>query len=1268
MNRAQQSRSPAPRTSARRGSALMTTMIVTMMVAFLLLTSGRETYSVSEMQDHSAAVQQASLAAEAVGALQEVELVELAASNDLAALASKATAPDGTWSGTKWLGGCMVRWRIEPVLVQSQDGRFTINPLHAPSVSLPTDGTGSVDADYLNNYEFYNFRISTEAYALRDVSIENPEPWNNAEQRRAVAQAQRLVQIKLNSLFKYALFYAAEGKDGDIEFHNGPDMNINGAVHTNGAVYFAGGYGNNNGRVSIPEGGYAVNCTLVAVDGVYRFMKVPMWKAFVNNTDAMRSHLTILPEGIEAWGSLNPYDVPIGHDVEGPNSTKYQVNGVAINATAYGSESANDSRSPAGMSESFSVFVRDGVNLGATTVRTLANIPELGGRPFEPQIMGSADTGLWFRHPGEGDYTLTVLPNHDGDTVGGDYYKDPFGLNSDPDDDYHAVLLLADTTFALDTSGRIGDDYLRRSVSRPVYYTQDPDTITPTQNGETTGLGGLPPYLDYLRSDLSNQAICTAARRVSAEGMTMYRQVDLDGKSIYPGIWPPLRDVNDPLTDPYRSGYATNLAAARRKTILRAIPDGYGTAVTYDDGDGFSRNEAHGFYLDEGLHGGDIKNPGWGLVIRERPAQITDTAAIPPLYSPGPGWVEDFHSDGLVDGNTADTGDTAWSVSATGGEFAVRDGRFHAQGLGNTVATWTSEAIDVSADGDDVEISVGLASAGGSLDASGTNMDSIKVFYILDGGAPVLLEERYGEIGSETVSGTVDVSVAASLEVQIQVLITAGAGDTTEQYMFDNVAVTGLPSTFPSTPILTTVVPDDSDPDYAYKMVDYMRTQYVVYMGSEPVYIDHDDDPATPQVAGDYAYRDITDLFFRHGIYQADDSRIAGVTKADMVAVDTWARNRRECGSLNYHCGFTDTDHGAAALPHLNDFRYGYLDLHVDRITDFIRNTDWSRVVGDATASGQIKDRETNAAGELVQRFSGMIFAHRTRRVPGTSLLSGRDGYTGGFHPIWRPQWRRDFVNQWGNYKADYNQTYVMPAHGWTDAQGMATVRTGEGPDVTFTCGVRLTQAEDTEWGGRFHNAGYWRPRGLTVITPNQGFLWQDYNTVEHPDSIGTNGLPPCAIFCDHLSVMSNSYSDVAEGSGDWDDSLQNASTTTYNLSVITNNIPTWMDIAAAGDPVSNWTVRASGGPHNLVRYLENWGGDTYHIKGSVVVMGRAKYAIGGMVCNNKGAYSSGAVFYSPPSRDLQFNSDLLTRPGQPPYTPFGVQVIRTVQTIQTRN
>jgi hypothetical protein len=103
------------------------------------------------------------------------------------------------------------------------------------------------------------------------------------------------------------------------------------------------------------------------------------------------------------------------------------------------------------------------------------------------------------------------------------------------------------------------------------------------------------------------------------------------------------------------------------------------------------------------------------------------------------------------------------------------------------------------------------------------------------------------------------------------------------------------------------------------------------------------------------------------------------------------------------------------------------------------------------------------------------------------------------------------------------------------------------------------------------------------------------------------------------------------------------------------NNVPT---------DASNVNAEGSGGMHNVVRFLESWSGVWYHFRGSLVCMNAARYTDGNTLNTPSEVSSPLGAAYVPPNRDLRFNTDLLTQSGQPPFAPFGVQVIRTVSTI----
>jgi hypothetical protein len=68
------------------------------------------------------------------------------------------------------------------------------------------------------------------------------------------------------------------------------------------------------------------------------------------------------------------------------------------------------------------------------------------------------------------------------------------------------------------------------------------------------------------------------------------------------------------------------------------------------------------------------------------------------------------------------------------------------------------------------------------------------------------------------------------------------------------------------------------------------------------------------------------------------------------------------------------------------------------------------------------------------------------------------------------------------------------------------------------------------------------------------------------------------------------------------------------------------------------------GGTHNFLRYLEHWGGQTFHYRGSIVSLYYSEYANGIYKCCN--------TVYSPPTRNFFFDTDFLDPSKLPPGTP----------------
>ena len=1359
---------------SRCGSVLVATFGLLLFLAFLIATTTDRSISTSQQVAFAAVQQQAAYAAESVAALKEVELVNLAATNDLAGLASMSNQADGTWRGSEWFGNCVVRWRIEPVIVRSTAGEYTFNPDHDSSIPPPTDPSDAsrIDPDWVANYEFYNFRIATEAYYLSDQD-NAAEPWNHSDRREAMVQSTRLVQLKLNSLFKYALFYAAEGPDGDIEFHNGPAMAVAGAVHSNGAIYFGGNtvsghHPGDNGDVDIGSGLEPKTC--VGVDGIYRTQKPTFYQAWIDGVVGSQD-----PFNLPRPGETDPITgrVMVGSDnvnAGDPGSTTYRINGKAMRPED------NDSRSPDGMASTWSAYVRDGRTRGATVVKTLANIPELGGRPFEHQRLAS-DSGLYLRDPSGGDDTLTILP----DNPPAPWYADPDGINGDPDDDYRFINS--------DALASYPNAQLVSLRSERLYYLVN-DPLGPGDVASRSQLEALYPMITDTNGNGTSVDEIRAAdpgiTPVSAAGMPLYHQRDADGNPLF-GTTSALVDVTDPLqngNDSSRSWY--DPTAAYMKYIDRGgvadldpLADGDASG---DEEDGFAINLVRGHYLERAILGDDSTEPGFGLVILERPAQFGYGQVIPttndyrdPNYSnaiamaavedsggffnhpdyqtqsPQMDYEIDFLTTGTwyvwvrghgpsggsaqiyvgIDGSSeaqnvinlssiGDSSSSGWSspvkplevssagrhtlnlwmgkdgvvidkivlstdkfydkppssnpLTSNGGKGPPETRGHHVANSDGVVmeaenfsASWygsgtyagmawsfTGELPDSTGSGAmlvaDNGNNAGLSTTGPRLDyriefsdpgtyevyllgrrASGTlggivyagsNADD-SVHVGLNGSAVSLVgtgltnfvegASWQGEAGGSQVTVTVptagthtfhlwmreDGTIIDKIVLQRSGPAPSGDGpDMSPQRFAEQAQTVVLEAEHYSGRI--------QRGDWSWEIAgtttegwsEYLTSNYVVYFGS---YID---------AAGNRVLRDISSVFFDHVI----SAGAAGHTMSE-----SWVRNRRETGYKESTFDLT----GKGIDP--NNYQVNMLNLHLDVIGDFIKTTDWSVIDPSATPG----------VSTVASQFNGMIYAARTRR-------------SAGYDPIDTPQWHPDRMEDWGA------TDYVAPLHGFTDPVLMAEQRTGDGPSVVFDSSVRISQAATIDWGGEHvDDSGYRRARGFTLITPNQAFIDGDFNVTALPDSNGVNQLPPSAIFCDHLTVLSNSWDDAAEV--DFSPTLQTASETTYNCSVVTNNVPTII--------YNGTQLRTSGGPHNLVRYLENWSGVDYHIKGSTVVMGPARYTMA-EAGSSSSTYGLGVRFYRPPVRDLQFNTDLFDRAGQPPFTPFGVQVIRTVSTV----
>lgn len=152
----------------------------------------------------------------------------------------------------------------------------------------------------------------------------------------------------------------------------------------------------------------------------------------------------------------------------------------------------------------------------------------------------------------------------------------------------------------------------------------------------------------------------------------------------------------------------------------------------------------------------------------------------------------------------------------------------------------------------------------------------------------------------------------------------------------------------------------------------------------------------------------------------------------------------------------------------------------------------------------------------------------------------------------------------------------------------------------------------------------------LTIACENPVYVHGDYNTVNKK---------PASVICDAITFLSNNW-DPSLSTADY--RYRNATKTVANLSFITG------DLAPSG-------TNYGGGLENLPRFLEDWNGTEFKFTGSMIEMWRSRQATGTW------RYINGwHPYYSAPTRNWNFDTDLTDPNNLPPETPM-VQVFQVL-------
>jgi hypothetical protein len=405
----------------RRGAAMLVTMLVTTAIVAVLFMASERTQGRRALASLDDDRLRASLAAESVAAMVEAKLATQAAEIEKLSL--------NTWeNAARWwnlvghsytnggsviiptralhMNGCAIRWRIEPVRITSVVGpdaaasasTYSVNheadrlrETERESEARSTAGNGSLLA---GNPPFYHYRVVTEAYALRDQKDTTAVPWNEAGHHTVSVQVQRVFQVQRVKLFDYAIFFAATGETGDIEYEPEFNSTVNASMHSNGAIYFGGSgadHKSKNYKKSASDGGNITfgstqqNAQITGVTGVFRMRKIAnvlFASAAGNDEPSVRSPMQVPRPGKPVKQSKHGTQLSGNLDLNGGDGNeaneKVSLNGEKL---TFNRDSRSDWSLPENRLDPYILDARS----GASPIATMANLPDFGGYPFESQ-------------------------------------------------------------------------------------------------------------------------------------------------------------------------------------------------------------------------------------------------------------------------------------------------------------------------------------------------------------------------------------------------------------------------------------------------------------------------------------------------------------------------------------------------------------------------------------------------------------------------------------------------------------------------------------------------------------------------------------------------------------------------------------------------------------------------------------------------------------------------------------------------------------------
>ncbi len=270
-----------------------------------------------------------------------------------------------------------------------------------------------------------------------------------------------------------------------------------------------------------------------------------------------------------------------------------------------------------------------------------------------------------------------------------------------------------------------------------------------------------------------------------------------------------------------------------------------------------------------------------------------------------------------------------------------------------------------------------------------------------------------------------------------------------------------------------------------------------------------------------------------------------------------------------------------------------------------------------STVTSGIYDRRQSAGVNLVQidmgklkaaldvpaGTSGAVASNAIKDASNNTWGNGASGWNGGIYVD---------VPEPASPGAGVTQTAVILSNG-TVASGNSLL-----PTTNSVHGLTVATNAPVYVLGNFNADG-------TIATGATGSA----TTPDNGNISSTSAEVPAAIYADSITLLSDNYFGTGSG-GTGSNTVPSANLGSSSARTVVSSSSTPsasgdIEVAAAmvTGLVPTTSGASSGGVHNLPRFLENWGGNTVAIRGSMIAMYNSKTAIGPWSTN----------YYSPPTR-----------------------------------